>query len=297
MVRAKHYVLSIFLSALLCAEVTNYHVTHKSRLGIDAYCYTLLRHFEDDGVSKYLAVNVDTLETSVRKSSFYTRYHCDARNSSYDRLKEKVLEKSSTLHNAGVSHFESDGYVVSVDMCPSSKPRYETELFQQLFDENHTFAVAISAHWAKQHSKDFHILAANQDKITWINHTHSHPYKRGIKIDKNFMLLDGVVLKDEITLNEIYLLKSGCIPSIFFRFPGLVSTPSLVKDVVNMFGLIVLGSDAWLAKGETIKNGSLVLLHGNKNEPLGVERFSQERKKRQVKLRSFTEVFTSQMAE
>jgi len=37
--------------------------------------------------------------------------------------------------------------------------------------------------------------------------------------------------------------------------------------------LIPIGTDAWLAKGQQAENGSIVLIHGNGNEPVGVNDF------------------------
>jgi hypothetical protein len=69
------------------------------------------------------------------------------------------------------------------------------------------------------------------------------------------------------------MVAAGLLPSCFFRFPGLVSTPA-VFDEVEALGLVPLGSDAWLAKtrGPT-SDGSIVLVHPNGNEPVGVRRF------------------------
>lgn len=36
--------------------------------------------------------------------------------------------------------------------------------------------------------------------------------------------------------------------------------------------MIDLGADAWLAKGEEPKEGSLILVHGNSNEHAGIEK-------------------------
>lgn len=47
------------------------------------------------------------------------------------------------------------------------------------------------------------------------------------------------------------------------------------------YGIIPLGSDAWLAKGQPANSGSIVLIHGNGNEPLGVADFIQLLKKKQ----------------
>jgi hypothetical protein len=46
----------------------------------------------------------------------------------------------------------------------------------------------------------------------------------------------------------------------------------LVYKITN-FGLIPIGSDAWLAKGQQTQAGSIVLIHANGNEPVGVNDF------------------------
>jgi hypothetical protein len=42
---------------------------------------------------------------------------------------------------------------------------------------------------------------------------------------------------------------------------------------ITEYGLIPIGSDAWLAKGQPVHAGSIVLIHGNGNEPIGIEDF------------------------
>ena len=44
-------------------------------------------------------------------------------------------------------------------------------------------------------------------------------------------------------------------------------------DSVISYGLIPIGSDAWLAKGQPVHKGSIVLIHGNGNEPVGIKDF------------------------
>jgi hypothetical protein len=66
------------------------------------------------------------------------------------------------------------------------------------------------------------------------------------------------------------LIEWGCMPSVFFRFPGLLAD-SAAYDSVLCYGLIPLGSDAWLAKGEIPAQGSIVLVHANGNEPQGLD--------------------------
>ncbi|MXV51086.1 hypothetical protein GS399_08900 [Pedobacter sp. HMF7647] len=72
---------------------------------------------------------------------------------------------------------------------------------------------------------------------------------------------------------------------MFFRFPGLVSDQQIVDKVLS-YGLIPVGSDAWLAKGEQAKTGSIVLIHGNGNEEIGVQDFIQLLKKEQVDIKN-----------
>ncbi|MFZ4412187.1 MAG: hypothetical protein ACOYOV_03810 [Bacteroidales bacterium] len=79
-------------------------------------------------------------------------------------------------------------------------------------------------------------------------------------------------VKEEILGNEILMIKNGLEPSVFFRFPGLISDYELLY-IVYGFGLITIGSDAWLAKGNPAHKGSIVLIHGNGNEAIGVSKF------------------------
>jgi hypothetical protein len=80
-------------------------------------------------------------------------------------------------------------------------------------------------------------------------------------------------------------------PSVFFRFPGLVSDAKTVQAIHDL-GLITIGSDTWIAKGQKVKEGSIILLHGNKNEPKGVEMFLEILHKEKIeKLEPLGKVF------
>ncbi|MBN1984057.1 MAG: hypothetical protein JW795_21185 [Chitinivibrionales bacterium] len=45
------------------------------------------------------------------------------------------------------------------------------------------------------------------------------------------------------------MVENDLLPSVFFIFPGLVSDRTIVAQIVS-FGLIPIGSDAWLGKGQ-----------------------------------------------
>ena len=97
---------------------------------------------------------------------------------------------------------------------------------------------------------------------------------------ENFLLSPGTNLDTEVLENEKLMLKNGLTPSVFFRFPGLVSDKSIVRKIEE-YGLIPIGSDAWLAKGQQANAGSIVLIHGNGNEEIGVKDFIQLLKTKQ----------------
>jgi hypothetical protein len=78
-------------------------------------------------------------------------------------------------------------------------------------------------------------------------------------------------MNDEVFGNEVSLLSAGVTPSAYFRFPGLVSNQKTMS-FVSESGLITLGSQAWLAKGERPSFGSIILIHGNRNEPVGEDK-------------------------
>lgn len=77
------------------------------------------------------------------------------------------------------------------------------------------------------------------------------------------------------------LISRGLTPSVFFRPPGLVSSPTLGK-LINELGLIAVGTDAWLAKGEKINPGNIVLVYGNSSEPKGIDIFMKWSKDNQL---------------
>jgi len=135
--------------------------------------------------------------------------------------------------------------------------------------------IAITGRWMIEHPKDLAWLRQREREgaiaVTWINHSFNHRYDERLPLSRNFLLEPGTDPDLEVLATETAMLDQGLLPSVFFRFPGLVSDPELVRRVVA-HGLIPLGSDAWLAKSQVPSPGSIVLVHGNGNEPAGVDR-------------------------
>jgi peptidoglycan/xylan/chitin deacetylase (PgdA/CDA1 family) len=169
-------------------------------------------------------------------------------------------------------------------LCPSTRP-LDRRLFETVIEvfrpeeKPVPIGIALTGRWMEKHAADLawlrELQATGEIAVTWINHSYNHRYAKDLPISRNFLLEPGTDMRKEILATEALMLANGLTPSIFFRFPGLISDLDLVKRVVS-FGLTPIGSDAWLAK--TAKNrepssGSIVLVHGNGNEPLGVTRF------------------------
>lgn len=128
----------------------------------------------------------------------------------------------------------------------------------------------------RQHPRDLDWLKQMERKgeiyITWINHSFNHRVSKSLPLKENFLLEPGTDINFEVLETEKAMLKNGLLPSVFFRFPGLVSDKQLVNRITDL-GLIPIGTDAWLAKGQAPHAGSIVLIHGNGNEPVGVKDF------------------------
>ena len=230
-------------------------------------------------------VNTNTLKTGTNHHVSLSDFHQCNQNSNYQNLRRKALSDSSRVYNRGLIQGQEEALSLTIDMCPSTKVSYDLELFESLIKHRRGTPVTISMtkKWALQHPEDFKQLKAWDKsqalKITWMNHGSMHPYKKGIALDKNFINQKDVNFEKEVLDNEDFLIKEGCVPSIFYRFAGLVSNDKAYDLLIKELGLVPIGSQAWLAKGEMIKKGSIVLVHGNKNESLGVKLFLERKSK------------------
>jgi hypothetical protein len=184
------------------------------------------------------------------------------------------------LENAGLTHGASSGAFVTGDLCPSSRP-LDRSFFENFSakERGAPVALSISGLWLLRHFADYTWLLEQQAEgaidITWVNHSFHHQFHRGLPNDRNFMLAPGVDPDAEILQTERLLIANGEIPSLFFRFPGLVSDAPLMQ-AARRHHLIVLGADAWLAINQRPKPGSIILVHPNGNEEVGLKMFDAD---------------------
>ena len=182
------------------------------------------------------------------------------------------------LENAGLVRGARPGAFVTGDLCPSKRP-LDRGFFAALeaTGPRAPVALSISGLWLTRHAADFRWLTEKRDAgaldIVWVNHTFTHPYRRERPDASNYLLSARVDPEREILDTERLLIADGETPSLFFRFPGLVSSDPLMATV-RKFHLVTLGADAWLAIGQKPGPGSIVLVHPNGNEPEGLRRFA-----------------------
>jgi hypothetical protein len=272
----KRVVLLLFLLTPLFAMEPSFKQKCLQHHGVE---HALVRSYPS--LNKHLLLNTQSLESSLLCTTELPKLSSCRKGSSYQNLRKAVLNEPKRIANRGLKTGYKDAYVLTVDMCPSSKNGFELDFFKTLIAKQEAFPVTISItqNWALRHRSEFELLKAWDDAkkldITWMNHGARHPYKRDVTLEKNFINLKSVVFKDEVLHNETFLIKEGRVPSVFYRFAGLVSNDQAFNYLVKELGLIPVGSSAWLAKGEKIQNRSLVLVHGNRNEPLGIRRLLQ----------------------
>ncbi|WP_175636108.1 polysaccharide deacetylase family protein [Pedobacter ghigonis] len=256
------------------------------------------RSFTAEGLKYLLLVNPQTLDTKVDLAINYTTSSLKwpnvlaiFKNTAYVKALEAAAAKDIQLQNAGIDHaFPNEkGITLTIDLCPSHKA-LDRIIFQSVFDEFKKIeqpaplAISVSGKWMLKHEDDLNWLksleAQKELNITWVNHSYNHEVNK-LPLAENFLLAAGTNLDVEVLENEKLMLKNGLTPSVFFRFPGLVSDKTIV-DQIEAYGLIPIGSDAWLAKGQQANAGSIVLIHGNGNEEIGVKDFIELLKNRQA---------------
>ncbi len=205
------------------------------------------------------------------------------KQSPYFRLINESKKDAKSIQDAGITHClpKETGVNLTIDLCPS-KHHLNRKIFTavlntfQHIERPVPLAIAISGRWIKEHQKELLWLKELQKNgdinITWINHSLTHHYNKKLPLEKNFMLMNTTNVENEVLGNEQLMIQNGLEPSVFFRFPGLISNNELLSKIYDL-GLICIGSDAWLAKGNAVHEGSIVLIHGNGNEGIGVSKF------------------------
>jgi peptidoglycan/xylan/chitin deacetylase (PgdA/CDA1 family) len=272
----KIFITILIFCTAIYANITNYKPI-KACVELNSNLYYAIRSFDINNKLYYLVVNPDRIKTYIVNINKTTQIKCPTTPNNYTILRDFNNPKHP-LQNDGITT-PKNGIFLTTDLCPSSKKGFERRLYESLiknFKNPVPVTLFITKRWILKHRQEFIQLKTWQKEgkldITWGNHTAKHIYHPKLPLKENFVLSKEENMQSDILELEKYLLKNGVVPSVFFRFPGLVSNKKVAKKVKEL-GLITIGSNAWLAKGQMPKNGSIILVHGNKNEPKGVDIF------------------------
>lgn len=296
----RHYRASFFTALLLASGIAHAapHAVESytviQRECIETASGTALhasRSFFFDHHPRYLVTDIKSFETRLVDPA---KLDCDSqaaalrvRTSRYAHALKVGTSAPHPLSNDGIQRARVPvrGTFLTADLCPAIHGKFEYRLFDELEKISTAtsspipIGLAISGKWIKQHPSEFEeiirMIETRKISVTWVNHSNTHPYRAKLKNSENFLLEKGVNPATEITEVEIALLQRGQIPSAFFRFPGLISNQEWMENL-SSHSLIPLGSDAWIALDQTPRSGSIILIHANGNEAIGVTQFLEE---------------------
>ena len=270
------------------AAVADYQPVLRACVAADGRKAVAIREMTVGGQRIALLADPEALTTRLERAACWTCRDESEGELSSTRMGRAVRESAQEpglihrgfLQNAGLTHGAELGDFVTGDLCPSNRPLDRTFFTRLEAATPHApVALSISGLWLIHHFDDFHWLVGERNsgalKILWTDHTYHHPYQRKLPNDANFLLSKGVDPQEEILDTERLLIANGETPSLFFRFPGLVSSDPLMQ-AVSRLQLVTLGADAWLAIGQKPGHGSIVLVHPNGNEPMGLKVFASD---------------------
>ena len=222
------------------------------------------------------AVPLDALNGASRDSSLSTSHL------------GRVFERLSTLarHSSAINHgLRSDlprTLSMTVDLCWSLRP-YERDFFRFVprvakLNGDASITLFVTGRWLEQHPDEMERLIDLSREpgvnVTWGLHSWVHPKQRPFMND-----YPPQAVRDDNLRVEAELLRWGIVPSIFYRFPGLVHDEPRLRAILDL-DLISVDCDSWVASMRRGRpphhllpsDGSILLIHGNGNEAVGIPR-------------------------
>ncbi len=287
MLKGGIFLLLTYFNVAICIAGVQQYKTHHANCFLknqNSAPITLIRSFYFQYKHMGLIVDPETLSTEVIEIK---NLDCNSSttvtdNSRYENLIQQASSSPFPLENDGLTNdSDTKSVYLTVDLCPSHKD-FDSDLKNFLVTTSEKInkplpvAFSISGGWIKEHSEELielkQLQAQGKINITWVNHTRHHYYDKTAPNEHNFLLLNNVDPLIEILDQEKLMIEQGLTPSVFMRFPGLISNEETI-NLVKSLGLIPIGAKSWIAKTRKFKSGDIVLIHGNGNEPMGVTYF------------------------
>ena len=200
---------------------------------------------------------------------------------------------------------------LSVDMCWSLR-NSEWDFFDSLAKEaqvkGSSVALFMSGRWMDQHPAEMDRLIElgrnSRLELSFSQHSYAHPKEQPCMNSTSLEEFSADMLK----VGE-RLLEWGCVPTAFYRFPGLVHDARHLQKAIAM-DVFPVDCDSWMALigkadqtpsklgnlfTQPVQSGSIILVHGNSNENAGIQRWIEWRKAHpDWKLRSLEEMLNLQ---
>ena len=270
------------------AAIADYRPVLRRCEAIDGRHRVATREMSIEGTKILLLADPQALTTRLEKADCWACVEASENDLAATPMMKEIAASAQApgvahrgfLENAGLVHGAASGAFITGDLCPSFRP-LDRSFFATLegTGAHAPVALSIAGLWLERHFADFRWLIDQRDAgkldIVWVNHSFHHPFRRGLPDSETFLLTPGLDIDAEFLDSERLLIANGETPSLFFRFPGLVSTSALMQRA-RRFHLIALGADAWLAIGQRPRPGSIVLVHPNGNEPAGLAMFARD---------------------
>lgn len=271
--------------SVFASEISDYTVCARALTAPDGTRYQVTREYQKNGVPFALVVDLKSCQIFEKRRSDIEKWSPipsdQASTDSFVLALNHFTSIPTPLQNAGLTHKDRLTPFLTMDLCPSTRGLDRDFLVWILTTTPQRplpIGFSITGKWLETHERDFQWLLEQEHQghfaITWINHSTTHPYDKSKPLTATFLLTEGTDFEYEVFTVEKMLLERGCVPSVFFRFPGLVSSDTLIEKLRD-WSLIPIGSDAWIAKGQHPKPGSIVLMHANGNEPMGLRLFKE----------------------
>lgn len=198
----------------------------------------------------------------------------------FARLGELAETRDGLYHGNRADLQES--VAVTIDFCWSLRA-WETD-FMHFITDNTTgtlprhITLLMSGRWIEQHPEEMARLIALEHnpnvELTWAQHSFDHP-KEGAFMNA----WSPRALQQDTLRLESLMLDWGIVPSVYYRFPGLIHDSARLHAAVDLT-MIALDCDSWVSSMDSdraptrrlARHGSILLLHGNGNEPKGITR-------------------------
>ncbi len=196
----------------------------------------------------------------------------------------RALAKNERAIRHGPRDRLADSVALTSDLCWSLRP-CESRLYDMVAERaaaGRTASVTqfVTGRWMQQYPFALDDLLRREDRgdyhQTWGLHSWDHP-KSG-----NFMnAWYPASLRGDTLAQEKLMLEWGIAPGIAYRFPGLIHDKTRLETIIDL-ALVPVDCESWVSGMRTnrpptridARGGSILLVHGNGNEPGGVERFA-----------------------